>query len=311
MSDAAVDTTRLLHAYVLLYFGFLRGEEQKEFEPQFNAVLKHRSVSVESKKRIAEMHQELRHKKMTKEGCDRKMILDLYVAVLPLLEAYTVLLESKEPLIHKLLDQQEKLIREFLVCFLMPEAFNDLSIKKICELDLAKNLQPKSDFFLGRAREFVSMHPKSATVRTFLEQTKNAYLTCAAYLLKRMPFLQCAQAIDPICRGHSPVLRKMEKLGDLMSVLLTEEERQTYSREWKNISTSPVDKDLCRNIMASWRTYNACLASQKEATAAVADTLKAPAPASAATKRKYSSMMDFVSKKARLDHAASQTKDTC
>nr|KAG5688077.1 hypothetical protein BaRGS_007122 [Batillaria attramentaria] len=127
-------------------------------------------------------------------------------------KSYTVLLESKEPLIHKLLDQQEKLIREFLVCFLMPEAFNDLSIKKICELDLAKNLQPKSDFFLGRAREFVSMHPKSAT---------------------------------------------------------------------------------------------------KEATAAVADTLKAPAPASAATKRKYSSMMDFVSKKARLDHAASQTKDTC
>lgn len=58
---------------------------------------------------------------------DKKTLLELhfYSAVLPMLKQYVLLFQSKDPKIHKLHDEQERLIREFLSCFIKPEDLID------------------------------------------------------------------------------------------------------------------------------------------------------------------------------------------
>lgn len=58
-----------------------------------------------------------------------------------MLKHYVLLFQSKEPKVHKLHDEQEKLVREFLSCFIKPEKFinskgRNLSGPKMKLLDL-------------------------------------------------------------------------------------------------------------------------------------------------------------------------------
>lgn len=134
-----------------------------------------------------------------------------------------------------MIDEQEQLIRDFLACCVRPEFFKDLSLKRLAELDPEKHMLSAADMFLGAAKKRVRAKPKSTIVLQFLDQTKKGYLSCAKYLLKKMPitnaFLRAAQALDPACRGHTVVIKRLNSLGDLLSVVLTKEEQVEYSRE--------------------------------------------------------------------------------
>lgn len=47
--------------------------------------------------------------------------LNFYASLLPMLKQYTLLFQCKEPKIHRLHDEQEILLKEFLSCFIKPE----------------------------------------------------------------------------------------------------------------------------------------------------------------------------------------------
>ena len=75
-------------------------------------------------------------KKLTKEGNERKgrivealfyyrnetlLHLNLYIEILPIFKSFVLTFEQKEPLIHRIFDEQVELVKTLLACFIRPE----------------------------------------------------------------------------------------------------------------------------------------------------------------------------------------------
>lgn len=80
--------------------------------------------------------------------------LNLYASVLPILKKYTLTFQSKDPKVHKLHDEQEMLLREFLCCFMKPQNLlstqgRNLSGPKIVQLDVTSTKAHLSVPFIG------------------------------------------------------------------------------------------------------------------------------------------------------------------
>ncbi|GBL83148.1 hypothetical protein AVEN_165358-1 [Araneus ventricosus] len=209
-----------------------------------------KNVSSEGKARIKEFHQYLSEKKMTPEGVSKKecivqklfkermrtrLVLHFYTAVLPLLKKYVCLFQTKEPLIHKLYDEQEQLFLDFLSCFLKHEVLKGKNVKQLLSVNLSEDevMLKKSKMFLGSAESIVSKDLKHDTVAAFLKQANQAYVECAQYLQKKLPlnssFLQSISEIDPIARGHSVTADRLKRLPKLVTNVLMQEEEMQYS----------------------------------------------------------------------------------
>lgn len=80
--------------------------------------------------------------------------MNLYASVLPILRKYTLTFQSKEPKVHKLHDEQEMLLREFLSCFMKPQNLlspqgRNLSGPKMVQLDVQSTEAHLSNPFIG------------------------------------------------------------------------------------------------------------------------------------------------------------------
>ena len=67
-----------------------------------------------------------------------------------------MLFQTKEPMLHKVNDEQTALLKEFLTCFVRPDLLLDVSARKLSKLDLAApgNWLPDKDMYVGlRARK--------------------------------------------------------------------------------------------------------------------------------------------------------------
>ncbi|GBO16601.1 hypothetical protein AVEN_5364-1, partial [Araneus ventricosus] len=137
----AQDFSRMISALTLFYFSFLSRSEKTNFLPVVINIYKLHNVTEAGKEFIHKMHSRLAEKNMTQAGKDRKsriaeklfenslttkLITNLLVSVLPLLQEYVKLFESGTPLIHKLHDKQFELIKSFLACFMKPEVLASL-----------------------------------------------------------------------------------------------------------------------------------------------------------------------------------------
>ncbi|GBL78396.1 hypothetical protein AVEN_254150-1 [Araneus ventricosus] len=137
----AQDFSRMISALTLFYFSFLSRSEKTNFLPVVINIYKLHNVTEAGKEFIHKMHSRLAEKNMTQAGKDRKsriaeklfenslttkLITNLLVSVLPLLQEYVKLFESGTPLIHKLHDKQFELIKSFLACFMKPEVLATL-----------------------------------------------------------------------------------------------------------------------------------------------------------------------------------------
>ncbi|XP_052234163.1 uncharacterized protein LOC127846705 isoform X2 [Dreissena polymorpha] len=152
--DVAVNTKRLMDVYRVVYYAFMDKSQQSLYKSVVNDILKKREVSEDAERRVKEIQMELSRKNMTKDGQARKqriierllerntktdLVLNFYVSVLPMLKSYIVLFETKEPLIHKLIDKQEELMTKFLACFIVPDAVSNKSGKQLMNLNLTSS----------------------------------------------------------------------------------------------------------------------------------------------------------------------------
>ena len=64
------------------------------------------------------------------------MILHFYIAALPLLKKYVCLFQTKEPLIHKIYDEQKQLFLDFLSCFMKQELLQVKNSKELINIDI-------------------------------------------------------------------------------------------------------------------------------------------------------------------------------
>ena len=160
-------------------------------------------VSVEAVNSIKQILQPLKKKRLTKAWKKRKEViikrpfykkkmtllqLSLFSSALIPLKEYVMPFQEAEPAIHKLYDNQFKVMRKFLANFIRPEVL----------------VKHKDLIFIGSKGE--KIHSKSrkndAIVASFLKQALDAYVKCGNYLLKILPInnplLQCLPSIDTL-----------------------------------------------------------------------------------------------------------------
>ena len=251
--DAALNFVYLLEAFTVIYFSFLSNEDKISYYAILCTIYQTKNVSASDRAKIKEIQNQLSSKKLTNDGAKRKericiklfadrkstkLIAHFYISVLPLLKKYVLLFQTKEPLIHKIFDEQKQLLLDLLACFIAPEHLQIKTVKELCEIDISdENIHlAKQKMFIGSQTQIImSNRPCEKAAENFLTCAKQAYIDCAIYLQKTLPlnnkFLKCASAIDPTARGHQITCQRLEQLPSLLCNVLSLEEKEKYSHE--------------------------------------------------------------------------------
>ena len=161
----------------------------------------------------------------------------------PLEEVF--LFRSREPLLHRLRDEQLLLMKDFMVCFVKPELLLDVTGKNITQIDLeaGSSLLRKKDIFIGPKAQTIlqDCHKSYSRTATFLDEVKAAYVATGLNFQKKMPvknkLLKHLSALDPIVRGHTEAMQYMKSLPHLATNVLREEDLKTYTLEVQRFHT--------------------------------------------------------------------------
>ena len=259
----AVDTQRLLDAYTIFYFSFIKDKKAVEkYRPYYQEVIRRKNVSEKSLEQLQSFKLKLSKRQMTKDGKERKdrihdklfterkrtkMLISIYAAVLEILKEYTMIFQAKAPMIHIVHDEQTRLLREFLGYFIKPEKLPKGSKKLVTlNLDAKENWLPSTEMFMGAvARKIVlKSNSKDYTVKDVMERLQLAFEKCGKMLQKKMPvnnqLLKTLSAIDPSALGHSLTLKYLLDLPTQITNVLTEDEQTKYEKEVHRYNSDPT-----------------------------------------------------------------------
>lgn len=174
-----------------------------------------------------------------------KLIMGLYSSVFPLLKSFVILFEMKEPLIHLLHEEQVRLFKEFLVCFIKPDvvmgAKSSSRLKKLDISSQSNQLNAETMFHGVKAQSAIRKSTKKDfVVKGFMKQVVDAYTLCGKVLQDKLtltnPLLQSLGAIQPETRGHSKTLSYMQKLPTYATTVLNEAETEEYDQEIRSFT---------------------------------------------------------------------------
>jgi hypothetical protein len=168
--NVSMELQRMFSVMTVFYFSFLSDSEKEIQQDVLDKILS----PLPAKTKAAVLETQTSIKKLffagTKDGKERKQriagklfqerdltmaILNLYCKVLPILNQYILFFQKREPLMHKLHEQQELIIKEFLGCFVKPSLLLDAGpaqlVKLKTRLRSSEVLLGEADMFLGSA----------------------------------------------------------------------------------------------------------------------------------------------------------------
>ena len=134
--DIAIQTNYIFDALVEFFYAFLNKSNQTLSKNRIENIEKTHSVSMEGVNSTKQRLQPLKKKHLTKAGKKREEViikrlfykkkmtllqLSLFSSALISLKEYVMLFQQTEPAIHKLHDNQFKVMRKFLANFIKPE----------------------------------------------------------------------------------------------------------------------------------------------------------------------------------------------
>ena len=164
----------------------------------------------------------MKKKRLTRAGKKRKEViikrlsykkkmtllqLSLFSSALIPLKEYVVLFQQAKPAIHRLYDNQFKVMREFLANFIKSEVLVKYNTpSKLQGLDCSNpefHLRKDLIFISSKVEKIRSKSRENdAIVESFLKQALDAYLKWGNYLLIKLPvnnpLLQCLSSVDPL-----------------------------------------------------------------------------------------------------------------
>lgn len=205
--------------------------------------------------RVKEIINTIRKKNMTADGKKRKqeivekvmfqdektlLNLHFYVAVLPIMKNYVEQFQTKEPVIHLLYVNQERAFRDFLSCYVKPEVFIASTGFELSEVNLdcdEGQFLDKSDMFIGPAATNIIIDKRrdDPVVEEFRAKAFAAYVSAGAYLQKKLPLtnrvLRNVSSIDPKARGTSITLKRMRRLPEVVTGILSSDETDQFTAE--------------------------------------------------------------------------------
>ena len=137
--DVTLSTIYMFDVYAIFYFSFLRKEDKKLCKSMLNTIYSHHKLSDEVKTRIGAHQNELKRKKLTKDGKERKdrivqkvivdeketrLYMSIYSSALQVMSKYVKIFQQTEPAIIRVHTEQVDVFTEFLTNFKKPEVLS-------------------------------------------------------------------------------------------------------------------------------------------------------------------------------------------
>ena len=259
--DCSVPICNMIPALTVLYSAWLRGDDVTLYKDVVDESVS--ELSIEAMKEVRKMVGKMKLKSLTKAGRERKeriveslfyfrdetmLHLNLYLEILPIFKSFILTFEQREPLVHRIYDEQVELVKTLLACFIKPEYLRDITGRKIKSLDLNnKDIQRKLNaIYVGTKAEeiLVCICRKNPEFKSnFLQKLFNAYVKSSEYVINKFPMnnslLRCLSAIDPKAQGHEVtqnILKKLPKYFPTVALDMTK-----YNME---IMKLQIDSDL-------------------------------------------------------------------
>ena len=130
--DVTLSTIYMFDVHAIFYFSFLRKEDKNLYQSMLNTIYSHHKLSDEVKTCIGAHQNELKRKKLTKDGKERKdrivqkvivdeketrLYMSIYSSALQVMSKYVKIFQQAEPAIIRVHTEQVDIFTEFLTNF--------------------------------------------------------------------------------------------------------------------------------------------------------------------------------------------------
>ena len=256
--DCTLPVEQMLQVLTLLYLAWVPEEALKtnsKVRKIYNEMMPREDGD---RKMVKHMHTELRCKNMTDEGRARKkriiqrlffdrektlLHMHLYLEVLKPFKIYVETFQKNEPLVHRLCDEQEELLKDFLSHFIKLDVLNaSRHLRKVHVKDQSIHAST-SEMYVGVCTEKVlDRLEKTNPLKTeFIKKVRAAYTNTAEYMQQKLrpsPVVRCMSALDPKARGFNITATNLKRLlNDHFQSrnMLNNEEVKEYEREIRRL----------------------------------------------------------------------------
>ena len=156
-------------------------------------------------------------KKLLSERAKTYLLLNIYISFLKKFKVYVEVFQRNEPMVHKIFDRQQELLRWILQCFLKVEEVNKHKdhLKRVEVKDESLHLPDAKVYISVKAREFYNSIENKDEVKEELETLKKACVHTAECMQKKFCTNQVVKqlsALDPKACGYTATHVKLTGL---------------------------------------------------------------------------------------------------
>ena len=160
-----------------------------------------------------------------------------------MLKSYVLLFQGKDPLIHKLHDNQMSVAKKLCACFIKPQHLSDSpQTLESLDLDNVDYHLPLESCYIGKQTSTILNACSQSQRRDFLIKVNKCYRQAAKHILRTFPLtnplLQQLSAIDPAVPNHSTITTSLISLSHHFSHFLTLPEQEAVLVEIKDYTAS-------------------------------------------------------------------------
>ncbi len=275
--DATVPILQMIDALTVIYYAWIPANLKSVYNDIVTEIYERRGTTSGDKKVIKRLREECLSKQLTEDGKQRKkwiiaalffqrkltfLHLNFYVDVLPLFKSFVLMFEQKEPMVHRLHEEQTDLVQNFLACFIRHEHLKGVSASDLKNLAVDdKNLHHSlHNVYVGQGCDQIleelsqpsearsqiqALLPTTTGLITdtvgddFRKTVLGAFVSVSSYILTKFPLdnpaLKYLAALDPRALGHSATNSHLKKLLRHVPTAISDEEKGAYKLEVSKI----------------------------------------------------------------------------
>ena len=175
-----------------------------------------------------------------------RLYLSVYSSSLQLMKRYVKIFQQAEPVVFRIHGEQLDVFKEFLINFIKLEVLATVNrVSKLTQIDFNffRNQLPKNLLSIGTIPTKIIKNSRKddELVGDFLDKVLTAYLSCALYMVKKLPlsnhFLKTVAGIDQVAilTKSTITLKAIMHLPDIVTNVLPSEQIENYEKECRKI----------------------------------------------------------------------------
>ena len=235
--DVSYSIWPMIAAYLVYFYARLPEVDERTYSKLIKEeVFEELTINEASQRNIAAIQKNIKKRKIPEKGSltiisildalfkyynKTLLIIRFYMGVLEIFKQYVCKFQSTEPLIHKVYDEQESVLRNYMAFFVKSEHFSTLMSHELLTLKVEdKHLESESRIHYGSLiKKLMTKFGKDdRDVKWFIEKVKESYKNTLPYMQDKLAttlgskVLLCLSALDPVFYGI-PLDPKAESFG--------------------------------------------------------------------------------------------------